>query len=128
MPVGFRQAHAAVQTAKLQIARDRAVLKEQERQIIHDFLGTIAEADRAYVLAETSLNRYPAAKDALDALQANREAGLPINLEQLLDRQRRLSESQTRYYLAVTAYVIGIKNVQFETGTLLENTQILIAI
>lgn len=127
MPVGFRQAHAAVQHAKLQIARDQSVLKEQERQIIHDLLGVVAEADRAYALAETSLNRYLAAKDALDALEANRQAGLPISLEQLLDSQRRLSESQTRYYLAVTEYMVAIKNVQFETGTLLENTQIMIA-
>ncbi|EMI56255.1 outer membrane efflux protein [Rhodopirellula sallentina SM41] len=127
MPVGFRQAHAAVQNAKLQIARDRAVLDEQQRQIIHDLLAVIAEADRAYALAETSLNRYLAAKDALDALEANREAGLPISLEQLLDSQRRLSESQTRYYLAVTEYMVAIKNVQYETGTLLENTQIMVA-
>ncbi len=127
MPVGFRQAHAAVQHAKLQIARDQAVLREQERQIIHDLLGVVAEADRAYALAETSLNRYLAAKDALDALEANREAGLPISLEQLLDSQRRLSESQTRYYLAVTEYMVAIKNVQFESGTLLENTQIMVA-
>ncbi|MBB3210031.1 hypothetical protein FHS27_005877 [Rhodopirellula rubra] len=127
MPVGFRQAHATVQNAKLQIARDRAVLNEQQRQIIHDLLGVIAETDRAYALAETSLNRYLAARDALDALEANREAGLPISLEQLLDSQRRLSESQTRYYLAVTEYMVAIKNVQFETGTLLENTQIMIA-
>lgn len=127
MPVGFRQAHAAVQNAKLQIARDKSVLREQERQIMHDLLSTVAESDRAFALAETSLNRYLAAKDALDSLEANREAGLPISLEQLLDSQRRLSESQTRYYLAVTEYMIAIKNVQFETGTLLENTQILIA-
>jgi outer membrane protein TolC len=127
MPVGFRQAHAAVQHAKLQIARDQAVLREQERQVIHDLLGVVAEADRAYALAETSLNRYLAAKDALDALEANREAGLPISLEQLLDSQRRLSEAQTRYYLAVTEYMVAIKNVQFESGTLLENTQIMIA-
>lgn len=127
MPVGFRQAHAAVQHAKLQIVREQSVLREQERQIIHDLLGTVAEADRAHALAETSLNRYLAAKDALDALEANREAGLPISLEQLLDTQRRLSDAQTRYYLAVTEYMIAIKNVRFETGTLLEDTQVMIA-
>lgn len=127
MPVGFRQAHAAVQHAKLQVARDRSVLHEQERQILHDLLSTVAEVDRAFALAETSLNRYLAAKDALDSLEANREAGLPISLEQLLDAQRRLSESQTRYYLAVTEYMVAIKNVQFESGTLLQDTQIMVA-
>nr|WP_246112762.1 TolC family protein [Allorhodopirellula solitaria] len=127
MPVGFRQAHAAVQHAKLQIARDQALLREQERQIVHDLLGVVAETDRAYTLAETSLNRYLAAKDALDTLEANREAGLPISLVQLLDTQRRVSESQVRYYLAVTEYMVALKNVQFETGTLLENTEVMVA-
>lgn len=127
MPVGFRQANAAVQHAKLQIARDQALLREQERQVIHDLLGVVAETDRSYALAETSLNRYLAAKDALDSLEANREAGLPISLVQLLDTQRRVSESQIRYYLAVTEYMVALKNVQFETGSLLEDTQIMIA-
>ncbi len=127
MPVGFRQAHAAVQHAKLQIARDQALLREQERQIIHDLLSVIAETDRSYALAETSLNRYLAAKDALDTLEANREAGLPISLVELLDTQRRLSEAQVRYYLAVTEYMVALKNVQFETGTLLNDTEIMVA-
>lgn len=127
MPVGFRQAHAAVQNAKLHIARDQALLREQERQVIHDLLGVVAETDRSYALAETSLNRYLAAKDALDSLEANREAGLPISLVELLDTQRRVSESQVRYYLAVTEYMVALKNVQFETGSLLEDTEIMIA-
>ncbi len=127
MPVGFRQAHAAVQNAKLRVARDKAVLREQERQILHDLIAVIAEADRAFAQTETSLNRYLAAKDASDALEANREAGLPISLEQLLDAQRRLSESQSRYDAAATEYMIAAKNVQFETGTLLQNTHVMIA-
>ncbi len=127
MPVGFRQAHAAVQNAKLQIVREQALLREQERQIIHDLLGVVAETDRSYALAETSLNRYLAAKDALDSLEANREAGLPISLVQLLDTQRRVTEAQVRYYLAVTEYMVALKNVQFETGTLLERTEVMVA-
>lgn len=124
LPVGFRQAHAAVQHAKIQVARERSVLREQERQITHDLMAVIAETDRAYAQMETNLNRYLAAKDALDALEANRKAGLPISLEQLLDTQRRLNESQTRYHLAMTEYMIAAKNVYFESGTLLENCQV----
>lgn len=124
MPVGFRQAHAAVQHAKIQVARERAVLREQERQITHDLMAVIAETERAYAQMETNLNRYLASKDALDALEANRKAGLPISLEQLLDAQRRLNESQTRYHLAMTEYMIAAKNVYFESGTLLENCHV----
>lgn len=80
LPVGFRQGHAAVRFAQIQIARDKAVLREQQRQILHDLTATIAAADRSYTQVETNLNRFLAASDALDALEANRQAGLPVTL------------------------------------------------
>jgi hypothetical protein len=121
LPVGFRQGHAAVRNAQIHIAREKAILVEQERQILHDLAAVVAECDRARTQVETNLNRYLAARDALDALEANREAGLPVNLEQLLDAQRRVSESETRYYLSLTEYALATKNVQYEKGTLLEH-------
>ena len=120
MPIGFRQGHAAVQNAELQLSRDRAVMKEQERQVLHDLSNMVAEVDRAWKQCQTNLNRYLAAKDAVEALEANREAGLPVNLEQVLDAHRRLSEAQSQYYLARTEYAVAIKNVHLEKGSLLE--------
>ncbi len=121
LPIGFRQGHAAVRNAQIQIAREKAILVEQERQILHDLAAVVAECDRARTQVETNLNRYLAARDALDALEANREAGLPVNLEQLLDAQRRVSESESRYYLSLTEYALATKNVQYEKGTLLQH-------
>lgn len=127
MPVGYRRAHLAVQNARLQVARDRAILQEQERQVIHDLTATVTECDRAYVQTQTNLNRYLAARDALDAIEANRQSGMSVNLEQQLDAQRRLSESQSRYYLSLVEYTIATKNVQFEKGTLLQDVHLFIA-
>jgi len=121
LPIGFRQGHAAVRNAQIQIAREKAILVEQERQILHDLASVVAECDRARTQVETNLNRYLAARDALDALEANREAGLPVNFEQLLDAQRRVSESESRYYLSLTEYALATKNVQYEKGTLLQH-------
>ena len=127
MPVGFRQGHLAVRHAKIQLARDRSLLQEQERQIIHDLTAVVAECDRAYTQMHTNLNRYLAASDALSTLDANRSAGLPVNLEQLLDAQRRVSESQSRYFQSLAEYTLAAKNVQYEKGTLLETTNLFIA-
>lgn len=121
MPVGFRQAHAAVQNAKLQIQRDKAILRDQERQVLHDLTAAVAEAERALTQMKTNLNRFLAANDALQSLEANRKVGLPISLEQLLDAQRRVSESQSNYHLAAAEYSVAIKNVQYEKGTLLRS-------
>lgn len=126
LPVGFRQGHAAVRNAQIQIARDKAILREQERQILHDLTATVADCDRAYAQVETNLNRYLAASDALDALEANRQAGLPVNLEQLLDSQRRVSEAESRYHLSLSEYAVATKNVHFEKGTLLQFANMLI--
>ena len=127
LPVGFRQGHLAVRNAKFQLARAKAVLLEQERQIIHDLTAVVAESDRAYTQMETNLNRYLAASDAFETLSTSREAGMPIDLEQLLDAQRRVSESQTRYFQSLAEYTIASKNVQFEKGTLLQTTNLFIA-
>lgn len=126
MPVGFRQGHLAVRNAHMQIAREKAILHEQERQILHDLTAVVADVDRSFAQMQTNMNRYLAATEAMDVLEANRKAGLPVNLEQLLDAQRRVSEAQSRYYAAIAEYTISTKNVQFEKGTLLESANLMI--
>lgn len=126
LPIGFRQGRLAVRHAKLKVARERALLREQERQIIHDLTSMVAECDRAYIQAETNLSRYLAASDALVALETSQEAGLPINFDQLLDAQRRVSESQTHYFASLVEYTIATKNVHLEKGTLLRSSDVLL--
>lgn len=126
LPVGFRQAHAGVQHARLQVVREQSILDEQERQVLHDLMAVVAEADRAYAQMQTNMNRYLAASDALEVLEANRKAGLPVSLEQLLDAQRRRSESQSKFYLSLSEYTVATKNVQYEKGTLLHAANLMI--
>jgi outer membrane protein TolC len=120
MPLGFRRAHAAVDNAEFLLARDRAVLTEQERQILHDLSNMLAEVDRAYEQVKTNENRYLAAEEALEGMEANRKEGLTVNLVQLLDVQRRLTEAQSRYYQSRVEYAIALKNVHVEKGSILE--------
>jgi hypothetical protein len=120
MPLGFRQGHVAVKNAELKIARERALLREQERQIVHDLSNSIADAERAYDVAKLAFNRRQAAIENLETLQNNEKAGNRVSLDQLLEAQRRYSEADSQYYLAVIDYQVGIKNVNFEKGSLLE--------
>ena len=126
MPVGFRQAHAAVRNAQLQVQRQRTLLREQERRILRDLTNDVVECDRAYVQMQTNMNRYLAATDALKGMETNRGNGLPISLEQLLDAQRRASEAQTKYYLSLSQYAISTKNVQYQQGTLLNAIRLMV--
>jgi len=119
LPIGFRQAHAAVRNAELRLARDKAVLKEQERQVLHDLSNAVAEKDRAYTVLQTSFNRYHAAQHQLAALDAafkNEKADLFV----VLDAQRQLAEAESRYFQARVEYALAIRNVYFEKGSLLD--------
>ncbi|HBV65454.1 MAG TPA: transporter [Rhodopirellula sp.] len=126
MPVGFRQAHAAVRNAQLKVQRQNTLLREQERRILRDLTNDVVECDRAYVQMQTNMNRYLAATDALKGMETNRDNGLPISLEQLLDAQRRASEAQTKYYLSLSQYAIATKNVQYQQGTLLHAIHLMV--
>jgi outer membrane protein TolC len=118
-PFGNRQAHAGVRNAEFLLARERALLREQEQRVVHDLSNAIAEIDRAHEVMLTIFNRREAARERVHALQASFAADkAPLNL--VLDAQRRLAAAETNYYQALIEYNVAIKNVHFEKGTLLE--------
>ncbi|QDT36379.1 TolC family protein [Stratiformator vulcanicus] len=127
MPIGFRQGHAAVQNAELRIARERAVLREQEREIVYNLSDAIADKDRAYQTAQTSLNRYKAAYNLLRSLEEQRELGRDIDLDRLLDAQRRLADAESEFFRSMTSYEIALKNVHFEKGSLFDEFGVLLS-
>jgi outer membrane protein TolC len=119
MPIGFRRGHVAVRNAELLLCRERAILRDQQREVIHEVADAIAEMDRAYNVLQTSYNRLAASRDQRDAVQAAFEADkAPLDL--FLDAQRRLADSETDYYLNRARYSLAAKNVHFCKGTLLE--------
>jgi outer membrane protein TolC len=122
VPLGFRQGHAAVHAAELSVARERAILYEQERQIVHDLSNALAEVERAYTVCKTNLNRFRAAKNLVLSLEAGaKNARQTVDLlDRLLDAHRRLNDSEARYFLARTEYEIAVKNVFFEKGAIFE--------
>jgi hypothetical protein len=119
MPLGFRHGHVAVRNAELQLARERSVLNEQERQVVLDLSNALAEVKRAEEVRETNYNRRLAAKQQLAAIRAI-EDPTPQMLYIELDAQRRLADATAQYYRSVVEHEIAVKNVHFEKGSLLE--------
>ena len=127
VPIGYRQAHSGVRNAQLRLARSRTVLREQQRQVSYGLSNVVADMERAYIVVQTSYNRQFAAREQLDALQARVDAEASSGeqadsnlLDLLLDAQRRYADSQSRYYQTQVEYVLAIKNVHFEKGSLLD--------
>lgn len=118
MPIGFRQGHAAIANAELALCHERAIQREQERDVVHDLSNALADAVRAYESCQNNLNRYIASKEVLSSLEAEEENGLPVDVDRLLDSQRRVVEAEIRYYQSRAEYAVAVKNVQFEKGSL----------
>jgi hypothetical protein len=124
MPIGFRQGHAGVRNAQLALARERAVLVEMERQVIHDLSNAVAEKNRTYQVVQTAYNRRTSALQQYSVLnnpdvQASLR-GQRIDYNILLDSERRLADAETDYHRAVIGYAVALKNVYLETGSLME--------
>ncbi|MBI2477754.1 MAG: TolC family protein [Planctomycetia bacterium] len=128
MPVGYRQGNASVRNAELQLNRERAILAEQEKQVVHELTDAVAEVDRAYEVSQTSYNRRVAAKQHLDALasvyQDADEGEKTRLLDLLLDAQRRLADAETTYYRGLIEYSLAIKNVHLQKGSLLDYNEV----
>ncbi len=125
VPIGFRQAHSAVRNAKLDLARERALLRDLERQIIHDVSNAITETSRAYRSIETAWNRRVSAESQFILLKSDvvqEVKGIDFNL--VLDSERRLAEAKVAYNRALVSYAVALKNVQMETGAILEHCNI----
>ena len=119
VPLGYRQAAAAVRNAELQLCRSRAILKEQEHLVLHDAAAAVAEFDRAVVVAQTTGRRLDAAREQSGAVQAAYDADkAPLDL--MLEAQRRLADAESRHFQSLAEYAIAIKNVHYAKGTLLD--------
>jgi hypothetical protein len=119
VPIGFRAAHVATRNAELQLARERAILRDQQREVMHEAADAVSELDRAYVVLQTSYNRLAANHDQLGSVQAAFEND-KVPLDLYLDAQRRVSESEIDYHLNRVRYTLAGKNVHFVKGTLLD--------
>lgn len=126
MPFGFRRAHAAVRNAQLQLSRERAILDEQEREVLLGLSNAIAEVQRAWDVAQTNYNRRVAARQQLAAVQSAFEAD-KADLDLVLEAQRRMSEADTRYFGSLAEYALAVKNVHFEKGSLLDHNEVYLA-
>ena len=126
MPLGFRQALAGVRNAQLQLARERAVLQEQELELSHQLANAVRDLDRDYMLSQTRFNRRAAAKRRVEAVQQTFEVGT-VTVDQLLEAQRLLAEAESEYFTSLSSYNRAIMQMHFRKGSLLEYNGVVLA-
>ncbi len=119
VPLGYRKGYLAVQNAELQLSRERIIQREQQREIVHNLSNAVTDAARAYEACQNSLNRYGAARELLSAYEVQDEHDMDVDVDHLLDAQRRVVEAEIRYYRSRAEYAVALKNVHLEKGSLL---------
>ncbi len=126
VPLGERQGHAAVRNAQLLLSRDRAILDDQEKQVVLDLSNAMAEVDRAYQVAQTAFNRRMAAKADVSSTKAAYESDkAPLDL--YLDAQRRNAVAESQFFAALVEYALAIKNLHYSKGSLLDYNEVYLA-
>ncbi len=124
LPVGFRRAYNNVRNAQLKLARDQDLLDQKQRRVIHDVSNAYASVIRAFEVANVAMNQRLAAHEQLAILRNLEENKSRVNTNEMLDAQNRVSQADAGYYDAIVRYMIALKNIHFEKGTLLEYNNI----
>jgi outer membrane protein TolC len=128
MPIGMRVGHVAVRHAELQLARDKAVLADQERVIVAEVSDSMAQIDRTYQISRAYYNRLEAARKELVEVRKKYEAGWGIvTLDRLLDANRRAAEAESGYFRSVVDYNLAMTNMYASRGALLDYDQVYLA-
>ncbi|WP_153556062.1 TolC family protein [Roseimaritima sediminicola] len=117
-PVGLRAASNAVAHARLNVARERALLNETELRVSHDLSAAARELQRAHTLLETNYHRYQADLRQMEVLLQRYVQELD-NINFYLQAQRQVLQSESDFYRAITAYNLAIRELHRQKGTLL---------
>ena len=120
VPLGYRKGNLAVRNAEIMLCRERIIFREQQREVIHNLSNAVTDAARAYEACRNNMNRLIAAKEVLKAFETQEENDMDIDVDHLLDAQRKLVEAELRYFRSRTEYAIALKNVHLEKGSLLQ--------
>ncbi|MFO0979266.1 MAG: TolC family protein [Planctomycetaceae bacterium] len=120
VPLGYRKAHAAVSHAELNLARERMIQKEQQREILSNLSGAFTDVERTYAAMETSLDQYLAARKYHESIQAQVEEGKNVLEDRILDGYRRMVLAEVQFFRARAEYAIALKNFHYEKGSLLD--------
>ena len=122
---GRRQGHAAVRNAVLQLAKDRSILKEQQRELSYQIADSIAEVDASFDAMKFSRLQVDAAKDRLESSEVLFEAD-KIQIEFLLDAQEELLQAERSHAADLSRYATSLISLSAASGTLLNDLNVAI--
>jgi outer membrane protein TolC len=125
MPLGFRTGHSAVRHYELRLTKARAALGQMELEVAHELSNAFQTLDRSYRTAQINRNRFEAAKNRVEAFEAQFLAGR-TTVDLLLRAQTSLAAAETAYFQSLVAYNKAIAEIHYRKGTLLELNNVML--
>lgn len=122
-PLGFRQARAGVRHAQLAVCREKAVLAEQQRQILHQLGTAVRQLDQSFEEIQLQDQRTLAAQNTVDARSAAYAADA-VGFEDLLLAQQRLLEARLDYHRSLINFELARVQMVIESGQLFQEYNI----
>lgn len=119
MPLGFRQGLAAVRNAEHALARERALLRREELEVVNQLGEAVAAADQAHSALVNAAFQNQAMREYYAATKTAFEAD-QIPFEQWTAARTRMAEVQGKYYRNLVAHAAAIKEVHRQKGALLQ--------
>lgn len=127
-PIGKRQTFVAVKNAELQLSKARAVLREQQRQVVLNLNGAFTEVDRAFVSIQSAFNSRKAIQDEVRPKMSRFKAGAgDEDIFFLLDAQQRAATVESTFIRALVDYNLALLEISYEGGRLLERYNVQLA-
>jgi len=125
MPLGDRLAETRVRNIRLQLAKARAILREQEVEISHELADVFRELDRTWMDFSYNQMRLEAARTRAGAIQT--QFGVKGDTETLIAlarAKRSVSEAELARASSLVQYAQAQADLQFRMGTLLRMNNI----
>jgi outer membrane protein TolC len=134
VPLGYRLEHAAVRSARLQLAQAYYFLQDQEQRIQRALAQQFQKLDEFNRLIETSrAEREAYAKSVKSQWElykvgtSGQKGSLTALVLSLLDYQRRLALAQNKEYQAIADYNATLARFEWAKGTILNHDSVAIA-
>jgi outer membrane protein TolC len=128
VPIGFRQAHANVRVAQLQLARSYRTLQDVEQLVESVLTKAYRQVFANYELIKALRSQRLAFGEQYQLLYARYKGGFrdtPLNV--LLDAQQRWVDALRREYDAIVDYNHSLVDFEWTKGTILQRNNIAIS-
>ena len=109
-----------MKNAELLLCREKAVLEEQQEQILFEVGNAVRALYKSQADLEIQYQRMQAAQAAAQARDAAFQADT-VTIDQLLESHQRLLEAERGYFDALLAIQQSHTKLSFESGQLLND-------